>query len=183
MEIETTRTLIRTIKPSDNKGIFEYRKDAETNKFQSWIPENIKEVDDFIINLTKQINEPDTWYQLAVVDKSSNQIIGDIGIHFLGAPNLQCELGITLSKKIHGKGYATEALKGVVSYLFNDLNKHRIKASIDPGNKKSIQLFERLGFRKEAHFKKSLFINGAWVDDVIYAMLKEEWKSKSKIDD
>jgi len=33
---------------------------------------------------------------------------------------------------------------------------------------------ERLNFRKEAHFKESLLINGEWVDDIIYAILKKE---------
>ncbi|MCH2196363.1 GNAT family protein [Kordia sp.] len=32
-----------------------------------------------------------------------------------------------------------------------------------------------MNFRKEAHFKQSLFIKGTWVDDVVYAVLKSEW--------
>ncbi len=35
---------------------------------------------------------------------------------------------------------------------------------------------ERLKFRKEAHFKESLYFRDAWVDDVIYAILQKEWK-------
>ena len=62
--------------------------------------------------------------------------------------------------------------------LIFDLKKHRITASIDPRNTSSIRLIERLGFRKEAHFKQSLFFHGEWVDDLIYAMLAEEWKTK-----
>lgn len=46
----------------------------------------------------------------------------------------------------------------------------------DPKKIDSIKLEERLGFRKEAHFKKSLLIKGKWVDDIIYAILKTEWK-------
>jgi RimJ/RimL family protein N-acetyltransferase len=76
------------------------------------------------------------------------------------------------------KGYATEALTKIVDYLLNDLNKHRIIASIDPANSDSIRLIERLGFRKEAHFIKSLFFRGEWVDDLIYAILAHEWKNK-----
>ncbi len=36
----------------------------------------------------------------------------------------------------------------------------RIVASIDPRNTKSTKLVERIGFRKEAHFKESIRING-----------------------
>lgn len=67
--------------------------------------------------------------------------------------NEQAEIGCTLAKQEHGKGYATEALKLAMDFLFNELNKHRIIGSIDPQNIKSIGLVERLGFRKEAHFQ------------------------------
>nr|WP_257286661.1 GNAT family protein [Halanaerobium congolense] len=84
-------------------------------------------------------------------------------------------MGYSLSLKYQGKGLATEAVTAVLNYLFFDLNKHRVTASVDPDNLKSINLLERLGMRKEAHFKKSVFINGKWKDDIIYAVLKEEW--------
>ena len=74
-----------------------------------------------------------------------------------------------------GKGYATEALRAMVDYLFANLGKHRIVASVDPRNTPSIRLIERLGFRKEAHFKESYYLRGEWVDDIIYAMLRTEW--------
>jgi RimJ/RimL family protein N-acetyltransferase len=35
-----------------------------------------------------------------------------------------------------------------------------------------MRLVERLGFRKEAHFKESLYMDKKWVDDIVYAMLK-----------
>jgi len=40
-------------------------------------------------------------------------------------------------------------------------------------NTASIRLIERLGFRKEAYFKKSLYFHGERVDDFIYAVLAE----------
>jgi len=58
------------------------------------------------------------------------------------------------------------------------LQKHRITASVDPDNTASLQLMERIGLRKEGHFVKSLFWKNKWVDDVIYAVLREEWPAK-----
>lgn len=97
-------------------------------------------------------------------------------MHFLDDEKYQVEIGFTLDKNEQGKGFASEAVKETINFLFNDLNKRRIIASIDPRNGKSIALVERLGFRKEAHFKESLLINGEWVDDVVYAVLKDEWR-------
>jgi RimJ/RimL family protein N-acetyltransferase len=77
------------------------------------------------------------------------------------------------------QGYATEALTRVIDYVFNDLKKHRIMASVDPDNTNSIQLVERIGFRKEAHFVESLYIKGRWADDLIYALLYRDWEKLS----
>ncbi len=173
--IETNRTLLRPITAEDNESIFRYRSDAETNKYQGWIPKNLVEVDTFIAKNPKEFNLPESWFQLVIIENESQSIIGDIGVHFIGTDNYQCEIGCTLSKVQQGKGYATESLKGVINYLFNSLNKHRIVTSIDPENIASIQLMERLGFRKEAHFKQSLLIDGKWVDDIVYSILKSEW--------
>jgi RimJ/RimL family protein N-acetyltransferase len=32
--------------------------------------------------------------------------------------------------------------------------------------------------RKEAHFRKNLFVDGEWIDECIYAMLHEEWQAR-----
>jgi RimJ/RimL family protein N-acetyltransferase len=176
--IETELLLLRPITRNDNKQVFSYRSDAETNKYQGFIPKKLEEVDEFIAKNPLKFNQPESWFQLVIIEKNCNEIIGDIGIHFIGEDDFQCELGCTLNKKHQGKGYATTAMKITMDYLFNTLNKHRITGSVDPKNSDSIKLLERLNFRKEAHFKESLFINGEWVDDIVYGILKSEWKPK-----
>lgn len=178
MQFFTERLLLRDITIDDKLAIFDYRSDSETNKFQSWIPETLEDVDSFIQRNNKEFNQPESWYQVLITDKETKAVIGDVGIHFFGSENLQVELGITLNKNFHGKGYASEALKGVINFLFNDLKKHRIMASINPDNIDSLNLMERIGFRKEGHFVKSLFWKNNWVDDVIYALLQQDWIKK-----
>ncbi|KGL58600.1 GNAT family N-acetyltransferase [Polaribacter sp. Hel1_85] len=172
--ITTKRLTLRPIELKDSKDVYSYRSDAETNKYQGWSPKSINEIEEFISKNPKEFNKPTTWFQFVISENDSQTIIGDVGIHFIDKD--QCELGITLAKNNHGKGFATESLKGVIDYLFNSLHKHRIITSIDPRNVASIKLVEALGLRKEAHFKKSLFFKGEWVDDIIYATLKKEWK-------
>lgn len=174
VELTTKRLFLRPVETEDAKAIFNYRSDAETNKYQAWIPKTIDDVDSFLNKISPEIDIADTWFQFAIVEIKNTKIIGDVGIHFVDGE--QAELGCTLAKKYHGKGYATEALKAVMDYLFNELNKHRIIGSIDPKNVSSIELVERLSFKKVAHFKESLLINGEWVDDIVYAFLKKEWK-------
>lgn len=176
MMLETNQLIIRPITLNDKESIFEYRSDTETNKYQGWIPATIADVEVFIGKIAKLIDEPGTWFQFVVIEKETEKIVGDIGIHFFDIENKQVEIGCTLNKVFQNKGYATESLKCVIGYLFKTLNKHRIIASIDPGNRNSIRLVERIGFRKEAHFVESLLMNGKWVDDLIYALIERDWE-------
>lgn len=182
MEFYTNRLHIRPVKLEDKKPMFKYRSDPETNKYLSLIPESEEDIAEFIQKTSCNIDIPGTWFQFVLIEQNSNLLIGDIGIHFLDtdSENSQVEIGYTLDKQFHGKGYATEALTAVIDFLITGLHKKRITASIDPTNVDSIRLIERLGFRKEAHLEKSLFFQGKWVDDVIYALSANEWKEKHK---
>ena len=179
-EFNSARLLLRPLNIEDAQAMFNYRSDSVTNKFQGWIPKSLEEAEDFINNkVAPTINLPDTWFQMAVIEKASKHLIGDVGIHFLDEEQFQAEVGCTLGQQHHGKGFATEALRATIDFLFNELNKHRVVTSIDPENIKSIDLVERLGFRKEAHFRQSLLIDGEWVDDLVYAVLKDEWNNSN----
>lgn len=183
MHLHSNRIHLRTINKEHAKEVFDYRSDAKTNQYQGWIPKNLNDVYDFIKHkVSKTIDETDSWYQLVIVNKENNKVIGDIGIHFLNEDKKQVEIGYTLAKYYHGKGFACEALSEIMRFLFTDLNKHRIIASVDPANLKSIAMLERLGFRKEAHFIKSILIDGEWRDDIVYAILKKEWINNTNPD-
>lgn len=176
LQLNTTRLQLRPIAITDKKAVFAYRSDKIRNQYQGWIPENIDDVEAFISKTAATINTPNSWFQLVIIEQASNEIIGDVGLHFFGDENQQVEIGCTLNKDVQGNGYATEALHSVIEYLFHQLKKHRIIASIAPGNTASIKLVERLGFRKEAHFIQSICIDGQWLDDVVYAVLQSEWE-------
>ncbi|MCL6606437.1 MAG: GNAT family N-acetyltransferase [Paenibacillus sp.] len=173
--IETDRLFIRTLEMNDLEAFFNYRSMPEVYKYQSWRPVNINEVETFIsTNMAIVPNTSNSWLQLALSLKNG-KLIGDVGIHFM-ADDFQAEIGYTLSPEFQGKGYASEAVMATIDYLFSGLCKHRITASADPENLRSIRLLENMGFRKEAHFIKSYRMNDQWYDDCVYAILEDEWK-------
>jgi len=173
--IETDRLSLRVLEPIDKEAFFSYRSLPEVAQYQSWKPHTIAEAEEFINNNVGRFPEPqNSWFQLAICLKGGS-LIGDMGIHFQ-EDDAQVEIGYTLSPHYQGQGYAREAVKAVLDYLFFTLKKHRVTASVDPHNERSINLLNNLGFRKEAHFKKSFYSNGQWTDDCIYAMLAEEWE-------
>lgn len=176
MILETKRLRIRPISLNDTNEVFEYRRNRLVNRYQAWIPETIDDVVAFIENVAGKVNEPNTWFQFVIIDKKTERIIGDLGIHFLEIDNKndQVEVGCTLSEDFQNQGYATEAVKRIVDYLFIDLSKHKITALIDPDNRNSIRLVERIGFRKENHSGESELINEKRVDELVYVLTKND---------
>jgi RimJ/RimL family protein N-acetyltransferase len=110
----------------------------------------------------------DTPLSLAVVN--DNKVIGDLSVWYTGMKDT-VEIGYSFAGEISGKGYATEAVNGLVRKLFNEWDVHRIQANLDARNKASQKLCERIGMRKEAHFIQDFWNKGEWTDSIIYGML------------
>ncbi len=177
--IVTERLVLRCLEPGDATCMFAYRSDPEVARYQGFEPGEIGEIETFIADQVKlTVDTPDTWFQLAITLKATGEMIGDLGLHFLAAESEQVELGITLAPTHQGQGLASEACHGALDHVFGTLRKHRVYGSLDPRNTASAALMERIGMRKEAHLVESLRFKGAWVDDIIYGMLRREWESR-----
>ena len=127
LRIETPRLLMKPLQLRDIKGMYAYRSDPEVFRYQSWRPSREEEVEAFILKYGNgNINVVDSWCQMGVYRKTSRELIGDVGMHFLPPDSRQVELGFTISPRHQRKGYATEAVDALLPYLFGELNKHRI---------------------------------------------------------
>ena len=177
-DLVTERLVLRALRPDDAEAMFAYRSDPEVMRYQGWDPESLADVRAFIAdNASYDAYAPGSWRQFAIALRSGGALIGDCGVHVPDDKPEQAEFGITLAPAFQGVGYATEALRALLWLVFDELGKHRVFASVDPRNSASIALFERAGFRKEAHHIESLWLMGEWVDDVILALLAREWRA------
>lgn len=179
--IVADRVALRQLIAKDAQRIFEYRSHPEVSRYQSWGIESRAEIQSQIESLA--ISEPATpgpWYQIGIVLQLTGELIGDCGFHVVETEPRQAEFGISLDPKYQCCGYATETLRALLNYLLIELDKHRAFGSVDPRNLRSIKLMQRVGMRKEAHFVQSLWFQGEWVDDMIFAMLASDWKAMKR---
>lgn len=175
-QIKTERLLIKELDMQDAAAMYAYRSDSHVTRYQTWRPASEKEVREFICKMNHTgFNRMDTWFQLGMYLRENGQLIGDLGLHFLSPDNDQIEIGFTVNPAYQHRGYAAEAVRSLMHYFFKSLHTHRIIASVDPKNIASIALLEKIGMRKEAHFRQSIRSGNTWEDDVIYALLQEEW--------
>lgn len=175
VSLTTERLLLRTLAPADAPRLFAYRRDPEVARYQNFAPGTEEEARAFIALHTRHFDREGTWHQLGIFLPGAQELIGDAGLHFLGPENAQAEIGYTIAPRHQRRGYGAEAVTRLVDFVFRDLRKHRLIASLDPANLPSVKLLERVGFRREGLFRQSVLVNGRWADDLVYAVLREEW--------
>ena len=179
LQIHTPRLHLRRPRPEDAAAMSAYRGLPEVAKYQSWETFTVADATQLITDqLTVKPATPDSWLQLMIVLAESGLPIGDCGIHFLSNAGQQVELGITLDPSYQNRGFACEALEGVLSYVFDTLKMQRVSATTDAENKGAQKLFQRLGFRQEAHFVEHVWFKGAWGSECVFAMLQREWQTR-----
>lgn len=173
---ETARLYLDGLTSGDAALLFAYRGDEAVARYQGWRPADEAEAADFIRQQAAQaFGQPDSWCQLAIRDRHTRELLGDLGVHFPASTDDPVEFGVSLRPEKQGRGYAHEAMAAALDRAFREWGYRRAVGSVDPRNVSSIALLRSLGFRQEAHHVESYCFRGEWVDDVIYALLAREW--------
>jgi [ribosomal protein S5]-alanine N-acetyltransferase len=90
-------------------------------------------------------------------------------------PFQSCFLGYLLGAEYEGMGYMTEALDTAISFVFGEMNLHRISAAHMLTNTRSCRVMKRLGFKKVGVEPRYLRINGRWEDHEIHVLINNAW--------
>lgn len=174
--IESERLILRRFEDSDLTPFVAYRNDPEVARFQSWDSFDERKGRDFIREMeSSRPGVPGEWFQFAVESKEAGTLIGDCALKVDEHEPCTAEVGFTLAREHQGKGFAAEAVSRLLDYAFDVIGLHRVIAIADCRNTPSVALLERLGLRREGHFLENSWLKGGWVDEYLYAVLKDEW--------
>lgn len=180
--VRTERLTLRPATPDDADATWLYRRLESVGE---WLTEIATHVETYRTTFTA----PARLATTVVVELDGN-LIGDFMLRVEDAwaqtevgdqaRGTQAELGWVLDPAYHGRGYATEAVRGLLGICFDDLGVRRVVANCFQDNDASWRLMERLGMRREVHaVRESLHRSGQWLDTVAYATLAEEWSASS----
>jgi ribosomal-protein-alanine N-acetyltransferase len=174
--IQTKRLTIRELTLSDLKDFHIYRSNPEITKYQGFDVMTTEQAEAFIKhNSTKHFGKAGEWVQYGIENTETKKLIGDCAIK-LDQHNIRiAEIGITISHLEQRKGFAREALVGILAFLFDTKEIHRVVETTDTENIASINLLKSIGFRLEGHFIENIFFKGKWGSEMQFAMLKREW--------
>jgi ribosomal-protein-alanine N-acetyltransferase len=170
--LDTPRCRLRPFKAADAKDLHRIIGDAETMKYWN-IPmsESLVETQRWVQWLAKF--SPYSHAGWAVVSKDGKTFLGFVNYHSREARDRRLEVGYALAPAHWGKGYMAEALAALVDHCFAEIKVHRIEALIDPANKASLHLVERLGFRREGGpLRDRWCVGGVYRSVLVYALLE-----------
>lgn len=178
--IRTERLTLRPYRDGDLAYLADTFTRAEVVRFlydDVWEPSKIRD----LLSRRKglgTIRDPGDRLVLAVEESATGRVVGDVSLTYESGLHRSGEVGWIFNPDHHGRGFATEASAVMLRLGFEDLSLRRIFARCDARNTASVKVMERLGMRREAHFVENALVKGEWTDELVYAMLADEWKMK-----
>jgi RimJ/RimL family protein N-acetyltransferase len=175
--LRTERLILRLFTSDDLDAVYDMQSRPEVARYLYWSPRDRRGAADSLREKLKcsSIEVEGDILNLAVTRAEGGPVIGDLMLHFVSAAHRQAEIGYVFHPDAQGEGLATEAARAVVDLAFRELGAHRVFGQIDARNTASAQVLERLGMRREAHMVENEWVKGEWTDEVIYAVLADEW--------
>lgn len=176
INLKTERLNIKPISKLHIENVFKLQSLEETAKFNtSGMPKNIEEtkvtVENWIIENTKE-NIKRFTFSVELIN--GNEFIGLIGINLGKEHYKNAEVWFQYDYKFWNKGYATESLRKILDFGFENLKLHRIEAGCAIENIGSISVLEKVGMFREAHTRKLLPLKSGWSDNYGYAILSTD---------
>ncbi|MFC4929541.1 GNAT family N-acetyltransferase [Massilia sp. GCM10023247] len=101
-------------------------------------------------------------------------LCGAVRLKDIDAGDSKAEIGFFLGSESGGKGIALRSVRAVLAYAFASMQLNRIELRCAATNAPSIRLAERLGFTREGLLRQGECLNGVFVDQLVYGLLRSE---------
>ena len=177
--LRTSRLILRPYTIDDLDDLYDMQSRPEVTRYLLFdVRDRVqarKSLEDRI--RTTVLDQEGSSLTLAVVLPETAAVIGDVVLFWTSREHRQGEIGYIFHPDQSGKGYATEAAREMLRLGFEGLGLHRIVGRLDARNTASARVLERLGMRREAHFVQNEMVKGEWTDEIVYALLEDEWRA------
>lgn len=180
---ETERLLIRLPLPGDGKLVYDAAMES-LDSLQQWMiwAQNPLSEEEMEANVRRAhcqfLERVDLRFHF--FDKEKQRFVGSSGLHRIDWSIPKFEIGYWCRKQCQGKGYVSEAVRGLTVFAFEILKANRVEIRVDQRNVRSRRVAERLGYKLEGVLRNhELAVDGKLTNTCIYAMVPEEFRSFS----
>jgi ribosomal-protein-alanine N-acetyltransferase len=180
-DLETERLLLRKLRTTDARDMFEYASDQEVARYTTWEAHTTVDDSAQFIEIIRAVyaNESPSNWTWGVELKDTGKVIGTFAIW--GWPqHARAEVGYAVGRAYWGRGLVTEAVREVLKFAFDTLGLNRIEARCVPENIGSARVMEKVGMTFEGLLREQMFIKGRFDDMKIYSILRREYYGQYK---
>lgn len=115
--------------------------------------------------------------RLAICTVDKDLYIGNIYLTGIDYLNRKAHTQILIGNRDYwNNGYGTEAMHLLLDYAFNYKNLRRLEAVVLEDNIGSRKMHEKLGYKKEGILRQSVYKNGQYKNQILFALLKTEYE-------
>ena len=167
---------LKQIELSDSINVFETI-DNEREYLGKWLPfvAITKELEDIETFIKSSLNLSKDKLEYTFTIRYEDKFGGIISLKEIDKLNKKAEIGYWISEKYQKKGIITKSVEKLYDFAFNQEKLNRIQIKCALGNKKSINIPEKLGFKYEGIERDGELLTGnKFTDLVIYSKLKND---------
>ena len=181
LPIVTERLLLRPYAPGDLDALVAMRGDERVVRY---LPVDARSRAELAAGLPERsgrtrLEHENDFLNLVAVLPPTGAVVAELTLIWRSVEHRQGEVGYIVHPAHVGHGYATEGARAMLALGFEGLDLHRIVGRIDARNTASARVLERLGMRREAHLVENERMKGEWTEEVVYALLAREWRTRT----
>ncbi len=177
MDLRTERLLLREYCDEDIDVLHGFRIDPDISPYMQWGNDLSLEASRKLLQelLDDRAAKEQSLYHFLIVPRETCSPIGEVGLNVaVRNPHGGIgSIGYFLQKAHREHGLATEAVRRVIEFGLGELGLHKISASTELRNTRSIRLLDRIGMKREAILRQESFVGNRWEDIALYAILKD----------
>lgn len=174
--LATERLLLEDLKEDDLAGILRIARDPVVMKYVLIWLEDDEQVAAFLRHAIEESHRPDRQaFTLGVRVAGSGAFAGFTEIVIDPTQTSTAEVGCVLLPAYWKHGYASEILKTMLAFGFDELGLHRVYAKCDELNLPSARVMEKCGLRYEGTIREHVWLRDHWRSTRYYGMLAGEY--------
>jgi RimJ/RimL family protein N-acetyltransferase len=168
---------LRPPKPEDAPAMTAWFEDMEVTRFLLLRnPPGIEAEKEWLDRMAK---DPD---QVVWVIEHKGKMVGTTAIHAIDWKNGSGTTGTVIGDKaVWGKGLGSELMRLRARYAFIQLPLRKLKSAYIDGNEASARAQAAAGYREVGRFRKDMFVDGEWRDQVVTEVLREDWEKTQAV--
>jgi RimJ/RimL family protein N-acetyltransferase len=183
LTIKTERLILRPFEKGDFEELLNYYSLPDVQRYLDWKARDKTEAKVAFEAMRKQtrLTRPGESLTLAIIRLADNKVLGHVSLRWTDATAAQGEVRFAIAPAFRRHGYASEAVRAMMTIGFDQYKLHRIFARAAGSNEASARLLRSLGMRLEAHYREHALFQGEWDEELHFAVLDREWERGSKV--